>query len=79
MFADVAAEALGAFMFKSVGRALSNASDSGKFSLLKSMERDWQYLMDRIPWARYLGEGGYKSVYEVRNAHLGANEAISVM
>ena len=62
--ADVAVVALGDLMLKSRGCSSS---------------KDWKHLMNRFPWARYLGDGGCKRVYKVWNSNCRAYEAISVM
>ena len=48
-------------------------------SMAKSMERDWPYLMDRFPWAKFLSDGAFKRVYKVWNNQCRAYEALSVM
>jgi len=48
-------------------------------SVKKSMERDWPYLMDRFPWAKFLSDGAFKRVYKVWNNQCRAYEALSVM
>lgn len=63
-FTDFAVGALGDLMLKSGGCSSS---------------KDWKYLMNRFPWALYLGDGGYKRVYKVWNSNCGAYEAIAVM
>ena len=43
------------------------------------MERSWQFLHGRFPWACFLAEGGAKKVYRVHNLAMNREEAISVM
>lgn len=45
----------------------------------KSMEIDWDLLINRFPWAQYLSDGAYKRVYRVWNNDFNVYEAISVM
>lgn len=43
------------------------------------MDRSWDYINRRFPWACYLAEGGAKKVYKAYNSHVRQEEAISVM
>ena len=42
------------------------------------MERSWETVEYRFPWASFLGEGGNKNAYKVYNADLKSYEAVSV-
>ena len=48
-------------------------------SIARSMERSWQFLTCKFPWATFLSEGAFKRVYRVWNATVSAEEAVSVM
>jgi hypothetical protein len=48
-------------------------------SVAESMERSWSYLMKTFPHASFLGQGGLKRVYKVKNAAVNVPEAVSVM
>ena len=50
-----------------------------KNSIVKSMERPWNYLVERFPWGMFLSEGAFKRVYKVWNSSVQSEEAISVM
>ena len=78
MFADVAAEALGDMM-KKLWCAESETSTFGPSSLASSKTKTWEYLMGRFPSAEWIGDGGYKQVYKVRNGDCEGFDAISVM
>lgn len=43
------------------------------------LERSWEFLRVRFPWACFLAEGGAKKVYKVYNASVEHEEALSVM
>ena len=46
----------------------------------QSTDRDWTFLMNHFPWAKYISDGAFKKVYKVFNVmHGGTYEAISVM
>lgn len=55
------------------------ADDALVRSVSKSMERSWNFLTERFPWACYLSDGAFKRVYKVHNAASNSREAISVM
>ena len=89
-FADVAAEALGNLMLVSVGCDPSSVLDDSTLEAVdlvespqdnpaKQMERGWPDLMLRFPWAQFLSDGSFKSVYKVWNSRCEAYEAVSVM
>lgn len=44
-----------------------------------SMQRSWDYILDKFPWGAYLSEGTFKRVFRVWNASVKAEEAVSVM
>ena len=48
-------------------------------SIARSMQRSWDYLLSRFPYASFLSEGAFKRVYKVKNAAMKAPEAISIM
>lgn len=48
-------------------------------SVAKSMQRSWDFLCSRFPWAMFLSEGSFKRVYKVWNRSIQREEAISVM
>jgi hypothetical protein len=48
-------------------------------SVAKSMERSWNFLYYKFPWAMFLSQGSFKRVYKVWNASIGREEAVSVM
>lgn len=43
------------------------------------LERSWEFLHGRFPWACFLAEGGAKKVYKVFNSAVNEEEALSVM
>jgi hypothetical protein len=43
------------------------------------LERSWNFLHLRFPWACFLAEGGAKKVYKVYNSSVHQEEALSVM
>lgn len=55
--------------------AARSVSTTGNASVLKN----WAELIRAFPWGRFLGEGGFKDVYEVWCAGRGRREAVSVM
>lgn len=61
------------------GVADSKAASSVQSSVAKSMERGWSHLMDRFPWAHFLSDGAFKTVYKVWNHRCENYEALSVM
>jgi hypothetical protein len=44
-----------------------------------TLERPWEFLRARFPWACFLAAGGAKKVYKVYNASVEQEEALSVM
>ena len=48
-------------------------------SVAKSMERSWDFLCSKFPWAMFLSEGSFKRVYKVWNDSIRREEAVSVM
>lgn len=48
-------------------------------SIATSMQRPWDYLIDRFPWGAFLSEGAFKRVYRVWNSAVKAEEAVSIM
>ena len=51
-----------------------NSEDAPKY-----LDRSWDYLISTYPWARFLAEGGFKSVFKVYNHIHRTEEAVSVM
>jgi hypothetical protein len=91
-WADAAAHAHANLMMLSIGCAgdegeigddesIDDQSLKGKETCAVSgiVERPWQYLVESYPWACFLSEGAYKSVYKVFNYTHKVEEAISVM
>ena len=90
-WADVATDVHAKLMLMSVGNlgygndAEYDSDDDATLKSLNSrskaqlMERSWDYLTSSFPWACFLSEGGFKSVYKVLNNRHRAEEAISVM
>jgi hypothetical protein len=92
-WADAAAHAHANLMMSSIGCAgdeeeldddesVEDHSLKGKDTACKVsgiVERPWQYLVEKYPWACFLSEGAYKSVYKVFNYTHKVEEAISVM
>ncbi|CAB9496345.1 Conserved hypothetical, protein [Seminavis robusta] len=86
-WADAATEAYAELMLASVGCSPLHANEEegreeiqGEAnSVAKSMERSWSYLMRNFPYASFLGQGSFKSVYKVKNSALKAPEAVSIM
>ena len=86
-WADTSTEAHANLMLVSVGCAgedtadIDDAMDIGQLpsSIALSMERPWNFILDRFPWACFLSEGAFKRVYKVWNSHSQAEEAVSVM
>eukprot|EP00934_Nitzschia_sp_Nitz4_P000802 Nitzschia sp. Nitz4//scaffold39_size137210//25365//29046//NITZ4_003189-RA/size137210-processed-gene-0.85-mRNA-1//1//CDS//3329550353//802//frame0 len=86
-WADMATEAHAQLMLSSVG--CSSMSDDGYDSdtettdLGKSasgmLEKSWNVLNNTFPWARFLAEGGFKSVFKVFNHQHRVEEAVSIM
>lgn len=85
-WADVCTEAHATLMLSSVG-CLENIDDFEDLdvlpvenqSIMRSMEKNWKYLINQYPWACFLSEGAFKKVYKVWNSATEAEEAISVM
>jgi len=85
-WADVCTEAHATLMLSSVG-CLDNLDDIDDLdapeveneAIMRSMEKDWKYLVNQYPWACFLSEGAFKKVYKVWNSSTKSEEAISVM
>lgn len=93
-WADIATEAHAKLMLLSVGckdflsadvddNDDDDNSESGRGANNPSsqamVEKTWQYLNTTFPWARFLAEGGFKTVYKVFNHTHRVEEALSIM
>mmetsp|Transcript_18101 Transcript_18101/g.28074 ORF Transcript_18101/g.28074 Transcript_18101/m.28074 type:complete len:1449 (+) Transcript_18101:325-4671(+) len=92
-WADAAAHAHANLMMKSIGCAgdeevpdddesIDDHLDQRKetaSAVAGIVERPWQYLVEKFPWACFLSEGAFKRVYKVFNCTHRVEEAISVM
>ena len=43
------------------------------------VERSWEQLMGKFPWARFLSDGAFKDVFKVYNKDFGCEEALPIM
>mmetsp|Transcript_29878 Transcript_29878/g.34414 ORF Transcript_29878/g.34414 Transcript_29878/m.34414 type:complete len:679 (+) Transcript_29878:1026-3062(+) len=92
-WADVATDALASLMLISVGCSSSGDdtdddesdvdevldTNTKNSSIVLSMQRPWDYLLNRFPWGSFLSEGAFKRVFRVWNSAVQAEEAVSVM
>ena len=66
-------------MMQMVDNTTGGGNNNSNDSIAKSMERSWQFLNDKFPWATFLSEGAFKRVYRAWNSTVNAEEAVSVM
>ena len=52
---------------------------SRHWSVAKSLEKDWHYLLHQFPRGQFLSDGAFKKVFKVWNNRCKAYEAVSVM